>query len=525
MNYLKGMDISRWQGDIDFSKVANDGIGFAIIRSSFRHTTDPKFFEYVDGCKANGIDILGTYHFSYATNVSQAISEAKYAVERAKEARLDPEKTFIFFDFEHDTVIKAYDKSGIILLPSACNAHAIAFCDYVKKAGYIPGIYCNLDYYENAYTKDTLSRYFVWLADYSGEAKYACNVHQYTDKGKVAGITSKVDLDYYFYSEENMESQQNLPSRQTYLNRLRSWIGYSESNGKYKKIIDSYNSLPLSELPRKIKMEYNWPWCAVTVSAAAIELGYKDFFPIEMSCAEIIKKATEMGIWVEDDNYVPQPGDWILYDWDDNGKGDNMGVPDHVGCVEQIEAPSMVVIEGNYDDAVRRRNVIVGQKNIRGYVTPNYADGCLVAPGPIDESDLYDLAARVIGGEFGNGEDRKQALGDNYEKVQKIVNYLLSGKQGDDCNFNQPTSGKYITDVGAASFNKRLAGEYLTTANVNLRRGAGTSTKSYVVLKKNSVVKCYGYYTKNGVNWLLVAAKADGYYYEGYVCSSYLKAR
>ena len=320
MKYVKCIDISRWQGDIDFSKVANDGIHHVFLRSSFRYATDPKFFEYVKGCKENGIEILGIYHFSYALNVSQAISEAKYAVERAKEAGLDPSSTMIFFDFEHDTIIKALDKYGVTLTPSACNSHAIAFCEFVKKAGYIPGIYCNIDYYENAYTKDTLSRYIIWLADYSGEAKYPCAVHQYSDKGKIAGISSKVDLDYYFYedNEEIYEPKSNYPVRQAYIDKLRSWIGFSEKSGDYKKIIDIYNSLPSDELPRKIKMEYDWPWCAVTVSAAAIDCGYASFFPIEMSCSEIIKKAIEMGIWVEDDNYIPEPGDWILYEWDDN---------------------------------------------------------------------------------------------------------------------------------------------------------------------------------------------------------------
>ena len=79
---VKGIDISKWQGDIDFAKVRNDGIEFAILRSSFRHTTDSKFFDYVKGCNEVGIPVVGVYHFSYALSVAQATSEAKYCIEQ-----------------------------------------------------------------------------------------------------------------------------------------------------------------------------------------------------------------------------------------------------------------------------------------------------------------------------------------------------------------------------------------------------------------------------------------------------------
>lgn len=69
---IKGMDISYWQGNVDFARVAADGIKFAILREGYAQTVDAKFRQYVEGCRKNGIEIKGVYHFSYAINAEQA---------------------------------------------------------------------------------------------------------------------------------------------------------------------------------------------------------------------------------------------------------------------------------------------------------------------------------------------------------------------------------------------------------------------------------------------------------------------
>lgn len=150
----------------------------------------------------------------------------------------------------------------------------------------------------------------------------------------------------------------------------QSWIGLKESDKSHMKIIDKYNKH--KPLPRKYKVKSTDNWCAVTWSTLAIELGYTDIIPIECSCGELIELAKKMGIWVEDDDYTPKPGDGILYDWDDDGKGDNKGWPDHIGIVEKCGNKQMTIIEGNYGNAVKRRNLKVNDKGIRGYITPKY---------------------------------------------------------------------------------------------------------------------------------------------------------
>ena len=137
-------------------------------------------------------------------------------------------------------------------------------------------------------------------------------------------------------------------SRSEVVKLVSSWIGKKEADGSYKEIIDIYNSFT-GEFPRGIRMKYGWPWCACTWSALAIALRYTDIMPIEISCRELINRAKEMGCWKENDGYIPSPGDGILYDWDDNGIGDNTGWPDHVGTVDYCNpsAGYMTVIEGN----------------------------------------------------------------------------------------------------------------------------------------------------------------------------------
>lgn len=196
----KGIDISYWQGNIDFTKVKNSGVEFAILREGYRKSVDSRFLEYASGCKAAGINVLGIYHFSYALNETEAKEEAAFAVKMAKKAGLDKSK-YIFFDFEYDTVKKAKN-SGVDLTKENCVAHTKAFCEYVANAGYKPGIYLNMDFYKNWYTKEILSIYPIWLADYTGKPDYTCLVQQYSSKGSVDGIAGNVDMDYYFENED-----------------------------------------------------------------------------------------------------------------------------------------------------------------------------------------------------------------------------------------------------------------------------------------------------------------------------------
>lgn len=150
----------------------------------------------------------------------------------------------------------------------------------------------------------------------------------------------------------------------------QSWIGKKESDGSHKSIIDIYNSQ--KKLPQGYKVKYTDSWCATTVSALAVKLGYTDIIPTECSCQRMIELCKEKGIWIENENRTPKAGEIIFYDWEDDGKGDNKGWSDHVGLVEKVSGKTITVIEGNYSNSVKRRTITVNAKNIRGYAAPKY---------------------------------------------------------------------------------------------------------------------------------------------------------
>lgn len=174
-------------------------------------------------------------------------------------------------------------------------------------------------------------------------------------------------------------------SRQKVVDLVKSWIGKKESDGSYKEIIDIYNTLPASELPRGTRMLYSWAWCACTWSALAVKLGYTAIMPIEISCYYLIERAKKMGIWVENDAYVPSPGDAILYDWADGtnyGSTDNQNAPDHVGTVVSVNKATgtFTVVEGNMSNAVGTRVMAVNGRYIRGFICPKYSDAATAEP-------------------------------------------------------------------------------------------------------------------------------------------------
>ena len=160
-------------------------------------------------------------------------------------------------------------------------------------------------------------------------------------------------------------------TRNEIVKQAQAWVGLKESDGSHKKIIDIYNTL--RPLPRGYKLRYTDAWCAGTISALAVACNATDIIPVECSCYYMIEKAKAMGIWVESDAHRPAPGDIIMYDFDDSGRGENTGAPEHVGLVEKITGDDITVIEGNYSNSVKRRPLEVNGQYIRGYIVPKYA--------------------------------------------------------------------------------------------------------------------------------------------------------
>ena len=156
---------------------------------------------------------------------------------------------------------------------------------------------------------------------------------------------------------------------QDYLKVFRSWVGFSETNGKFKQIIDIYNSHTPLALGYKVK--YTDEWCDTTVSAAAIQAGMVDLIGTECGCERHIAIFKKLGIWIEDGTVTPKPGYIIVYNWNTRTQP-NEGFADHIGVVDSVKNGIITCIEGNKGEAVGYRSIPVGWGYIRGYAAPKY---------------------------------------------------------------------------------------------------------------------------------------------------------
>ena len=155
---------------------------------------------------------------------------------------------------------------------------------------------------------------------------------------------------------------------------IESWIGAKQGDTIHRYIIDSYNKIV--PIPNGWKMNYKAAYCATTTSAAYHLAGLDKYFPSSASCSDQINKAKKMGIWVEDDKYIPKRNDCIMYDWSDSkdyAVTDNQNAPDHTGIVLGVENGIISVCEGNMGSThkVGIRKLKVNGRYIRGFIVPN----------------------------------------------------------------------------------------------------------------------------------------------------------
>ena len=198
-----------------------------------------------------------------------------------------------------------------------------------------------------------------------------------------------------------------------------SFLGCKESNGSHKKIIDTYNAH--RPLARGYSVKYTDEWCATFVSCVAIMTKNFDVIPLECSCEKMISLFKKIGCFLEDESKTPEPGWIIFYDWQDNGKGDCKGHSDHVGIVEKVDGKNITVIEGNFQEAVQRRNLKVNGRYIRGYGVPKFGQS-EKEEAKTGSAAVRQIALEVINGVWGNGEERKENI---YRAVQNEVNNIL----------------------------------------------------------------------------------------------------
>ena len=189
----RGIDVSKYQGNIDWGAVAASGINFAIIRVGYRGSSsgalvqDPYFKKNISGATKAGIKV-GLYFFTQAVNEAEAVEEASMAMSLASGYKV----TYpIFIDTESASSGRANGLSK-----SARTAVVKAFCQTVRNGGYKAGVYASKSWYANQLNASALNGYCIWVAQYNSSCTYSekYDMWQYSSKGSVSGIKGNVDM-------------------------------------------------------------------------------------------------------------------------------------------------------------------------------------------------------------------------------------------------------------------------------------------------------------------------------------------
>lgn len=198
------IDVSEYQGDIDWAKVASSGIKMAMLRSSYGSTdfpsqVDKKFEKNIQAAKAAGVKV-GVYHYSYANSAEAAQREAEYCLKAIKNYEIDLP---IAYDVE--------DKFHIDLSKDQISEIIESFCNKIKDSGYLAMIYTPENFAKNKIDYERLQKYDFWIAKYNGDVDWdkPFLMWQHSNTGKIPGIKTSVDLNYYYFDKSIKDKIKN----------------------------------------------------------------------------------------------------------------------------------------------------------------------------------------------------------------------------------------------------------------------------------------------------------------------------
>lgn len=232
---MRGIDVSYHQGIIDWGKVKNAGIDFAMIRAGYGKTAvDKEFIENICGADTAGIKI-GIYWFIYAVNEADAIANADKCIQTI-ELYKDIIKMGVAADYEYDSD-KYSQKNGVTQTKESRSAIVRAFLSRLKSRGYEVINYANPDYLKSKF--EGLEEYPTWLAWYTNNADkakaYNPIMWQYSSSGKVDGISGNVDMNVYYGEQQDITSDREEDDR-----GMKPVLCYSKAKNGNEKISENF---------------------------------------------------------------------------------------------------------------------------------------------------------------------------------------------------------------------------------------------------------------------------------------------
>ena len=395
----KGTDISYANGNIDLKKVKAAGYEPVMIRCGFGSNIasqdDSQFAANVVKAENLGMP-WGVYLYSYATNLTEAKSEVAHIVRLLKGKKPTLPIALDVEDSAYYSKYGCYNKTALTSIVGT-------ILQGIKDAGYYPALYTGKYWLDTYIDKSVYGKYDLWIAAWLKQCNYSgsnLGIWQYggetnlIDGNSITGV-GVIDKDLFYkdypviikvggYNNWTKTTTTNTTStnitaaitesqlRQKVANVANSYIGTTEGSTKHKEILNIYNVQ--KPLPVGYAMKSNDAWCAAFTSAVWLKVGIAAYTGTECGCGRFIDVAKKLNIWTENDAYIPKIGDAVIYDWSDNGIGENTDGADHIGIVTKASSTGFTVTEGNMGDGyVGVRDMNVNGRYIRGFITPNYA--------------------------------------------------------------------------------------------------------------------------------------------------------
>lgn len=369
----KGIDVSKYQGQIDWDVVKANGIEFAIIRAGFGTSTmDQCFTRNIQECIRVGMPV-GAYWFIYGVNESDAIKNADKFHEILSQYK-NHITMKVWCDLEYDTDANA-KKKGVTLTKEIRTRMVVAFCERMKHYGYEVGNYTNKDYMVSKF--NDLSQYPIWYARYDVTEQKVLSeckpmLWQYTSKGTVPGIKGDVDMNLMLQGEIKNPTptpDTKMGIRDKLLEICNKELGVGEPSGE-DKYIDWFNKNVL----KTWGFAFNVAWCQIFATYTGVHAGLTNKeFPLTAGCDEGMNWFKNRGQWKNSlaygGNYTPRKGDMVYY-----SSTHNQNDSTHVGWAESCSGNVLTVVEGNYSNKVKKRTIDLTDPYIIGYGIVRYPD-------------------------------------------------------------------------------------------------------------------------------------------------------
>ena len=541
---IKGIDVSAWQGEIDWKTVDDYGMGFAILRITEKgNARDSQFENNYAGCIQHGIPV-GVYKYSYALTVAEIQQEAEKVVDVLDGRPLDFP---VWLDLEWSEQ-RALSESALTTLIKT-------FWSVITAAGYKFGIYCNMDWYDNVIPDALKDKYDFWIARYPAnddgwlQERLRPSVGvgwQYSSKAKIPGINGNVDRDVFYkdYSEKEDEpmglwkkTKQLLDAQVGYLEKrsnsnLDSKTGNAGYNN-YTKYSRDVNKMGLMGCQGQ-------PWCAtyqfwicaqIFGKSKALEIMGNGFY----NCNSVKAHAKAKGTW----HSTPKLGALVIFR---NGA--------HIGRVISISGNTIRTNEGNTSSGslnsveanggcVAEKSYTIGNSQIDGYVWIDYGEGADFSDGT-GYWKATGTATATVDNLFVRAEPNGEVIGELMKGNRFEINGVTSGSwtqvnvanigvgwiwtehiQKDGVQTAEPPKQEIANKQDKT---QRLFVGKVTASALNVRTWAGTEfpqIKSYPTLNRGNLVDVMNYTqtANDGSKWYYIRI-ANKYY--GFVSAKYI---